>query len=423
MQPMPVEFRSVECSDDLSFQAPAGGRASKSGFTLIESLAVCGVLVVLMSLVGPALQSGREAARLAACTNNVRTLAQGWLQHEWHTGHMPSGGWGANWAGSGDRSTDSAQPGGWAFSILPYVGAVELRDALADATPATAEAIYQEVAETAVSDFCCPSRSTPAAVPLDPEVVYLTDVGTTISIPESVPLDYAANGGSTGACPPLEVLQEAAKVVSKNTIITFCHVPPGNPRNGQTLQLPLQATLKGHLGHSDTGDHVGACLSCEDDMDGIARQPTSVAQGDQRRRMPTLTRVLLPDNGVPDLQDGVVSRMSRTCSDDVFDGAANTYLIGEKYADPVRTKSGRDPSNDAPWFVGYSSCNVRWARAAPAPDTRGEYRPTGFGSSHKAGWTTAFADGRVVVQRFDIDPQVHRSLASCSDSKGRSSSK
>jgi len=403
-----------------SFARPASlrGASRKAGYTLLESLTVCGMLVLLLSLLGPALQRGREAARLAACTNNVRTLAQGWLQHEWHTGHMPSGGWGANWAGSGDRATDSAQPGGWAFSILPYVGAVELRDALAEVTPATAAAVYQQVAETAVSDFCCPSRNAPTAAALDSGVVYFTDAGTTVSIPASVPLDYAANGGSTAACPPLTVLQEAGRVVNKNVIITFCHVPPGNPRNGQTLHLPLQATLNGHLGHSDTGDHVGACLSCEDDMDDIARQPTSVAQGDQRRLMPPLTRVLLPDNGVPDLQDGVVSRMSTTCTEQLADGAAGTYLIGEKYADPIRANSGQDPSNDAPWFVGYSSSNVRWARTAPAPDTRGEYRPTGFGSSHDAGWTVAFADGRVTVQTFDIDPDVHRSLASRSDSGG-----
>lgn len=397
--------------------AEASPRSRRRGCTLLEMLAVCGVLIALLALLGPAIQAGREAARLAACTNNMRTLAQGWLQHEWQLGHMPSGGWGATWVGSGVRSTDSAQPGGWAFSILPYVGGVELRDALATVTPATAEAIYQEAARTAIPDFRCPSRGTLKAVPIDPDVAYMTDGGTTVKIPKTVPLDYAANGGSTAACPPLAMLEEAAKVVNASVIITFCHVPPGNPRNGRTMQISLQATVKGHLRHGDTGDHVGACLSCEDDMDGVARQPTSVAQGDQRRRMPPLTRVLLPDNGIPDLQDGVVHRMSRMGSEQLHDGMAGTYLIGEKYLDSVRR--GTDPSHDGPWFVGYSSGNVRWARIPPAPDTCGEYRPTGFGSSHPAGWTVAFADGRVSVQRFDIDPTVHRALAGRADTAGR----
>jgi prepilin-type processing-associated H-X9-DG protein len=38
-----------------------------------------------------------------------------------------------------------------------------------------------------------------------------------------------------------------------------------------------------------------------------------------------------------------------------------------------------------------------------------------FGSAHRGGWNAAFADGSVRSQSYDIDLEVHRSLAGTSD--------
>jgi prepilin-type N-terminal cleavage/methylation domain-containing protein/prepilin-type processing-associated H-X9-DG protein len=140
------------------------GQAGRRGFTLIELLVVIAIIGVLVSLLMPAVQSAREAARRAQCTNNLKQI--GLALHNYHSTYdsFPAGGLLGR---RGDGTTGNNRDFSAQARLLGYTEQSPLYNAANFSVavfndPTFGDLVNSTVSFTRVALFLCPSDDAPA---------------------------------------------------------------------------------------------------------------------------------------------------------------------------------------------------------------------------------------------------------------------
>jgi prepilin-type N-terminal cleavage/methylation domain-containing protein/prepilin-type processing-associated H-X9-DG protein len=127
----------------------------RSAFTLVELLVVIAIIGILISLLLPAVQACREAARRASCSNNMMQLAVAVQNYESAHEVLPPGV--VNPTGP-IRNEAKGYHYGWLVQLLPYV---EQRNAYraVDFSVGVYDAKNAPVRKLEIPIFLCPSES------------------------------------------------------------------------------------------------------------------------------------------------------------------------------------------------------------------------------------------------------------------------
>ena len=334
-------------------------------FTLVELLVVIAIIGILVALLLPAIQAAREAARRQQCVNNLKQLSLAALNHHETAGHFPTGGWGWWWVGDPDRGFGKDQPGGWAFNVMPFTEEDSAYKIASDGDPKNNSQrqldTMREVINKPLSLIGCPSRrggARPFPKPID-GTYYAKDASSAV-------------GGGRGVA--------AAPHAGRGDYAINCGDAPVNEAGG------------------GPGGGVGVVLTTMPDPLTInwCLSPTGKVQVNNCHQ------------GTNDPATGISFLRSEVSIHHVTDGTSQTYLIGEKYLNPVNYETGLDPGDNETWCTGYNNDNFRTTFNPPLQDTPNFQSTTRFGGIHPGVCLMSWCDGHVEAISFDIDPVVHR---------------
>jgi type II secretory pathway pseudopilin PulG len=341
-------------------------------------LVVIAIIGILVAMLLPAIQSAREAARRSQCQNNLKNIGIGFLNLENTHKQFPSGGWGYKWSGDPDMGNGEKQPGGWGFSILPYLeeqGLILIGKGLPTAQKKTALANQKK---TPVPIYYCPTRRPPVPT-YGPEDSWNADTPLGGYVGKT---DYAANGGSNapgqGGAPNFDDGPGSAGDLSCLTNYPNCDF--GNFNDAKAIKTNCNGTV-------------------------APRFPVEIRQITDG----TSKTILVGEKYLWERHYGI-------------DDAVG---LGQGFSTCVDNNSA---------FAGFDWDNVRWASTrvdasrpyVPRPDTaipnptvpvadQGGACARDFGSAHPTVWQIVKCDGSVEALGYDIDMTVLERMAARND--------
>ncbi|MGO9114274.1 MAG: DUF1559 domain-containing protein [Thermoguttaceae bacterium] len=320
----------------------------RAGFTLVELLVVIAIIGILIGLLLPAIQSAREAGRRTQCANNCKQLGLACLNHVDLQGFYPTGGWGWAWIGDPNRGFGSAQPGGWAYNILPYCEFNYLHEMGSGMTGLDLETNLALMNQTPITTYLCPSRRAPILYP-------------------------EADNGFNGS---------------------------GKPNNFTSTTL---ANLK--VSRLDYAASDGTCYA----SDAGDSQPGGAGPGSYTAEK-TYTWPDYTDVSSDHFIGGLSFYRSQVINSQVDRGTAHVIMLGEKSADPAHYTDGEDPGDNESVFVGQDNDTYRSTYWQPQADTPGQDPTNIFGSAHPGGMNFVAGDGSVHFVRYDVDLSIFQAF-------------
>lgn len=215
------------------------GHSPRDAFTLVELLVVIAIVGVLVSLLLPAVQSAREAARRSSCQNNLRQLGLAIHNHENSQRAFPPSGAEVVVAGAPQA------PWSGQAVLLPYLEGDSLFRKIDFSLPygnAVNMALFAPngVAATRVDVLVCPgeTKATPVfdanGVPKHFPLNYGLNVGAYLVLDASTPA--RPDGG--GAFAPFRKLRPAAYPDGLSKTVALAEVKARTPRAQDIPSMP-----------------------------------------------------------------------------------------------------------------------------------------------------------------------------------------
>ena len=349
-------------------------RAMRRGFTLIELLVVISIIGVLIALLLPAVQSAREAARRAQCSNNLKQIAL--ASHSYHSTSnvVPAM---CMYPGGQFFNQNAGFTASWVIALLPYIEQTAMAAAYNFSAPAvvvTAGSVGQEnttVTYTQIATLLCPSESIVQRPAL---------TGTT---------NYVGNYGGPGQ---VSCYSGTIVPVADLNVIKY----QGNSL-GKVGPVTLEAIRDGTTNTAFFSERLF----------GLAGSPPVTAGQSSNSKRGTFA-VPAPTSGIGSGLNGATS-IAQACKSIP---ATNTSANSDR--------SGNTAYATHPWFVNLVSYNhVATPNSSSCQDTSGEpqndainagyvgpYGAAPATSNHPGGVHVAFADGSVRFIKDSISPTI-----------------